>query len=115
MAFILNPYDLLLDLHDKDDRKLFKDGCKGLKEKELFDGKKENYGDFVKLLEVECESIRVVECLNIPTAWIAGGTAAARRVPTAAGMIDIFNSNLCTSDQLTAYCDLVWSQSNFGA
>lgn len=46
---------------------------------------------------------------RIPIEWVAGGTATARRVPTQEGMIDIFNSNLCMKNQLTAYCDLVWS------
>ena len=31
MAFILNPYSADLDLSDKDDRKLFQEGCKGFK------------------------------------------------------------------------------------
>ena len=67
MAFILNPYDGNLDLNNKDDRKLFRDGCNRLKEKDLFDGKKENYSNFIKLLEPELESVRVMECLKIPT------------------------------------------------
>ena len=49
--FILNPYEVSLDLSDKDDRKLFKEGSKGLKEEELFDGKKQNFSTFMKLIE----------------------------------------------------------------
>ena len=114
MAFLINPYDADLNLGDKEDRKLFKDGCAGLKEADLFDGKKENYVNFTKLLENELESVRLMECMNIPTEWVAGGNIAARRVPILAKKIDIFHSNLCTRDQLTAYCNLVWSQSNLG-
>ena len=114
MAFVLNPYDGDLDLSDKDDRKLFKDGCIGLKEGDLFDGKKQNYVNFTKLLEKELESVRLMECLSIPTKWVAGGTAAQKRVPIEDSKVDIFNSNLCTTDQLKAYCDLVWSESTWG-
>ena len=114
MAFLINPYDADLNLSDKEDRKLFKDGCVGLKEADLFDGKKENYVNFTKLLEKELESVRLMECLKIPTEWVAGGNVVARRAPILAKKIDIFHSNLCTKDQLNAYCDLVWSQSNLG-
>jgi hypothetical protein len=40
MAFLINPYDADISLVDKDYRKLFKDGCSGLKEEDLFDGKR---------------------------------------------------------------------------
>ena len=30
MTFVLNPYDRVLDLNDKEDRKLFDVACKGL-------------------------------------------------------------------------------------
>jgi hypothetical protein len=101
-------------LGDKDDRKLFKDGCAGLKEEDLFDGKPKNYVNFTKLMENELDSVRVMECLKIPTEWVASGGVAEWRVPIMAKIIDIFHSNLCTIDQLNAYCDLVWSQSNIG-
>ena len=40
MVFTLNLYDLDLDLTDKDNRKLYVEGCVGLKSKDdLFDGK----------------------------------------------------------------------------
>ena len=57
----------------------------------------------------------MMECLSIPTKWVAGGTVAQKRVPRADSKVDIFNSNLCTTDQLKAYCDLVWSESTYGA
>ena len=52
-SFLLNPYDAVLDLADKEDRKLFQESCKGLPEKSLFDGQKHHYQDFVKLTEKE--------------------------------------------------------------
>ena len=39
-AFILNPYDGVLNLSDKNDWKLLQDACKGLPEDHKFDGKK---------------------------------------------------------------------------
>ena len=114
MAFLINPYDADLNLGDKDDRELFKDGCRGLKDEDLFDGRKENYTNFTKLIENELESVRVMECLKIPTEWVTTGNVAARRDPIEAKKINIFSSNLCTKDQLSAYCDLVWSAANLG-
>ena len=64
MAFLINPYDADLNLGDKDDRKLFKDGCAGLKGEDLFDGKPENYVNFTRLMENELDSVRVMECLK---------------------------------------------------
>ena len=40
MAFILNPYNASFDLNNREDRKLFEVGCKGLDAKDAFDGKK---------------------------------------------------------------------------
>ena len=73
MAFLINPYDADLNLADKDDRKLFKDGCSGLKEEDLFDGKREDYVNFTNLMENELEPVRVMECFNFPTEWAIGG------------------------------------------
>ena len=72
MAFILNPYNAELNLNQKDDRKLFKDGSEGLKEKDKFDGKRENYVNFNKLMKVLFDSIRAMETLHIPVEWAGG-------------------------------------------
>ena len=50
-----------LDLNDKDDRKLFQEGCKGLLEKDMFTGSKTEYGNWVKLIETDFESTRTME------------------------------------------------------
>ena len=116
MTFVLNPYDNVLDLSDKEDRKLFTDGCKGLKENDLFDGKKQNYGKFVKLIEGEFLDTRTMEALEINTHWMGGGDVdAARRVPSAGGKINIFDSNKATKENVIAYTDLVWAETDFGA
>ena len=54
-TFLLNPYDADLDLSDKDDRKLFQEGSKGIKSTNkdeciLFDGKKANFNKFSKII-----------------------------------------------------------------
>ena len=111
--FILNPYEVPLDLNDKDDRKLFKEGSRGLKEEELFDGKKQNYSTFAKLIEKQFEDTRLMECMSIPTEWDDGaGTAAARRVPTDEGKIDFFKSYQGTEEQIKEHCDRVWADTN---
>ena len=67
MSFLINPYDPDLNLADKDDKKLFKNGYVGLKEADLFDAEKKNYVNFANIFENELESVRLTECLKIPT------------------------------------------------
>ena len=69
VAFILNSYDAELNLTDKDDRKMYNDACKGLKEANLFDGKKENYTNFVKLIKKEFKTMRGMKTLDITKSW----------------------------------------------
>ena len=66
MAFLLNPCGAVLNLNKKDDRKLLKDGSKGLEEKDKFDGKRENYVNFTKLVKVSFDLMRAMETLNVP-------------------------------------------------
>ena len=76
-TFLLNPYEASLNLTNKDDRKLFQDGCKGLSDEEqIFDGKREKFSKVSKLLVKEFDDIRVMECLRIPTSWPATGSAS---------------------------------------
>ena len=120
MAFVLNPYDLDLDLNNKDDRKIFTDGSKGLKnEEDFFDGDKSKFSNWSKLMEPLFKKTRLMGCLGIPTEWDAtpGNTAAARaarRVPTVEGIVNIFDSHRIERNRVEHYCDLVWSNSNFG-
>lgn len=66
---LLNPYDAILDLANKDDCKLYQEGYKGLKDKEIFNGKKENYSSFDKFIERDFNGTRTMEAFNICTAW----------------------------------------------
>eukprot|EP00957_Ditylum_brightwellii_P037466 2833797-Ditylum_brightwellii.AAC.1 len=65
MAFILNPYDAILDLSNKEDRKMFKLGMKGLEEKQRFNGRKEAFNDFSKLIGHKMKEVRVLEALEV--------------------------------------------------
>ena len=56
-VFILNPYEAELDLTDKDDRKLFAEVSKGLKEDYLLNGKRENFLTFSKLIGKEFRDV----------------------------------------------------------
>ena len=115
-SFLLNPYDATLNLADKDDRKIFQEGCKGLKDKEIFDGKKLNYGNFVKLIEPGLTSTRTMTALEISTAWDSNGSSTeAKRIPDANGIIDIFKSNKATPEEIKHHCGLVWAKTDFGA
>eukprot|EP00957_Ditylum_brightwellii_P191570 14585517-Ditylum_brightwellii.AAC.1 len=58
MSFILNPYDATLDLSDKEDRKMFEFGTKGLEESQQFNGKKEIFNDFAKLIGHKMKEIQ---------------------------------------------------------
>ena len=110
MAFLLNPYEADLDLSDKEDRKLFAEASKGLKDGNLFDGKRENFSTFSKLIEKEFHDVRIMQCLNVPTLWNVGaGTAAERRTPIAEGMVDFFSSFQGSRRELQDHCDLVWA------
>ena len=114
-TFLLNPDDADLDLMNKDDRKLFQDASKGLTSKEeIFDGKKEKFSKFSKLLAKEFDNVRVAECLTIPTTWRATGSAAERRNPLESGMIDIFKIHKVDQPKVKEYADLVWSDATLG-
>ena len=108
-TFILNPYDADLDLSNKDDRKLFLDACKGLPKKDRFDGKRQNFGNFTKLIEQQLNTIRVTEAMEIQTKWNQG-----TRAPDPTGTVNIFTSNKATREQVEYHCDLVWSNSSYG-
>jgi len=105
MAFSLNPFDRDLNLTDKDDRKLFKDGCKGLKEENKFDGKRESYVNFMKLIKVGLESIKAMECLMIGTAWVVTS-------PQPSQLLDLFENKNIKKEQIKEHCDLVWANTD---
>ena len=120
MAFILNLFEIELDLSDKDHRKIFNDGSKGLKnDSDFFDGKKENFSDWSKLLEPLFKKARLMQCLKIPTEWDqtpGNSTAAraARRKPTVDGLQNIFFSHQVKRNNVSYYFSLVWANTTIG-
>ena len=68
-TFLTNPYDTPLNLGDKNDRKLFAEACRVLKEKDTFDGSKTGYNNFVKLIKYKLESTRTTGVLEIFIKW----------------------------------------------
>ena len=114
-TFLLNPYDAILNLNNKEDRKLFQDGCKGLKEKDLFGGERDKYSDFVKLIEKNFNSVRVMEALQIATKWNdSASTAEEKKKVTPDGMVDLFSTNKIAREEVVAHCDRVWDNSAHG-
>ena len=114
-TFLLNPYDGDLDLTDKGDRRLYQDACKGLAEANRFDGRRENYKNFVKLIEKDFKKTRVMEALEIGVDWDDDSpTPEGRRLLKAGGTVDIFQSNQAIRDQVVEHCDRVWSNSAYG-
>ena len=68
-TFITNPYEKVLDLNDSSDLKLYKEAVKGLEKEDKFDGKKENFDKFQKLMGKSFKEFRCMEALTIPTKW----------------------------------------------
>ena len=113
-TFLLNPYDACLDLSSKDDRKLYHDACKGLTDNK-FDGKKENFNDFIKLIENEFQKTRVMEALEITTEWdISASDTEDQKMPTAEGTINSFRSKQLTKEEVLAHVELVWPPTPHG-
>ena len=67
ISFVLNPYNEILYLANKYDRSLFSDGYKGVKPEDVFDGKRQNYRNFVKLIEGDLNGTRKMEALEVYT------------------------------------------------
>ena len=108
-SFLLNPYDATLDLSNKEDHKLFQDACKGLKGKDLFGGERDKYNDFVKLIESEFNSTRMMEALNIATKWRDKATTREdKRKVAPDGMVDVSSSNKITREEVLDHCNRVW-------
>ena len=114
-ALLLNPYDAVLDLNNKEDRKLFQDACKGLKDKDLFDGKRETYSDFAKLIERQFNTTRVMESLLIPTKWKDhASTTEEQREVEPSRVVDIFTSNKASREEVVTHCNMVWEDTRLG-
>ena len=115
MAFCLNPYDVTLDLRNKDDRKIYLDGCKGLDKEDLFDGSKEKYKDFVKLMKKPMEDVRVMKTLMVPTKWDEHNADNEQKKCVLPGeSINIFDRHSASKEQVRTYVDLFWANTAHG-
>lgn len=89
-----------LDLENNENRKLFQEICKGLKDKDIFTGAKQEYGNFVKLIEIDINKTRTIEALEIYTEWdTVGGSDKARKNPIE-GEIGIFTSSKASTEDI---------------
>ena len=111
MAFILNPFQADIDLSNKEDKKLFEKGCEGLAKEDKFDGKREKYTTFMKLMKVAIEGVKLMDTLVLGTTYDA--TVTAPRPPKTS--VNLFETNAVTDDEVSSHCNLVWSDSVFGA
>ena len=111
MAFVLNPYDQVLDITQKEHLKLYIDGCEGLEKDLHFDGKRENYDKFVKLIGNRMTRVRVKEYLKISTEWETVGTDP--ELPVDDKIIDLFSSNVASKEEVKDHCDIVWNDAAF--
>ena len=114
MPTIFNPYDAKIDLTTKDGKKMYMDACKGLKEKDLYDGTKKNWNGFVKLMRKPLNDVRVMEVLKVTTKWDEDNIddAGKRMVVEDANLFD--RHNLSTK-QVIDYVNLFWSETAHGA
>ena len=82
MSFQIYPYGAVLELSKNDDRKLYLEASKGLKEANLFTGKKTDFDQFSKLMGKSFKDVRVMETLVIPTKWDTTNTYSRKSQPT---------------------------------
>eukprot|EP00957_Ditylum_brightwellii_P013434 1014199-Ditylum_brightwellii.AAC.1 len=94
-TFILNPYDGDIDLSNKEGRKLYNTGCTGVEKEQRFDGSKEKFSDFQKLIGHQMNDLRMMEVLDVAVAWDAATPAS--RNPNE--VVNVFKSQGITRDQ----------------
>ena len=111
MVFFLNPYDKKIDLSSRDGLKLYADAKRGLEKEDRFDGSKEKYSKFSKLMGKVFKTYRMMEIYRIPTVW----EATTPSNPTLEGMVNLFESNAATKEQVKAQADKVWEETTHGA
>ena len=107
MAFIISPYDQVLDLKDKSHLKLFTDGFKGLPTEVKFNGTRENYEDFVKFIGKAKNTRRLKDILNTDTNWES--TRVLLELKIINDIQNIFTINSVTDTQVDENFKLVWS------
>ena len=110
MAFILNPFQANIYLTNKEDKKLFEKGCEVLAKEDKFNRKRKKYVTFMKLLKVAIEGVKLMDTLVLGTTY--DDTAAVPRPPKT--LVNLFDTNSVTDEEVGAQCNLVWSDSTHG-
>ena len=108
MTFLLNPYDKELDLGTKEGLQLYGATKKGLEKEVRYDGTKEKYSVFMKLMGKAFKTFRLMDILKVQTEWEATKLAN----PVKYQIVDLFQSNAVTTKQVKAQSNLIWSQSD---
>ena len=83
---------------------------KGLEKEYRFDGSKQKYSKFVKLMGKAFKTYRMMEILQVPTKW----QAVSPKNPTKEGMVNLFESDTVTKEQVNAQADKVCSDASYG-
>eukprot|EP00957_Ditylum_brightwellii_P009215 697407-Ditylum_brightwellii.AAC.1 len=109
-TFILNPYDGDIDLSNKEGRKLYNAGCTGVKKEQRFDGSKERFSDFQKMIRHQMNNLCMMDVMNVAVAWDA--TTPAPQNPSK--VTNVFDSHRITQAQVERNTDLVWATTAHG-
>jgi len=89
---------------------------KGLRDKDLSDGKRENNRKFLKLIEMDLSATRLLYSLKINIIVnVNASTTAGQRIPNPNDLIDIFKSNKTTDEQVKEHINRAWSDSTYAA
>ena len=93
MTFLLNPYDKELDLRTKEGLQLYGAAKKGLGKEVRYDGTKEKYSVFMKLMGKAFKTFRLMDILKVPPEWESTKPAN----PVKDQIVDLFQSNAVTT------------------
>ena len=73
-----------------------------------YDGTKEKYSVLMKLMGKAFKTFRLMDILKVPTEWESTKPAN----PVKDQIVDLFQSNAVTTNQVKAQADLIWSHSD---
>eukprot|EP00957_Ditylum_brightwellii_P047276 3591401-Ditylum_brightwellii.AAC.1 len=104
-TFILNPYDTDIDLSNKEGRKLYDAWCTGVEKEQRFDGSKERFSNFQKMIGHQMNNLCMMDVLDVAVAWDA--TTPAPQNPSE--VTNVFDSRGITRAQVERHADLVWA------
>ena len=75
-----------------------------------FDGSKEKFPKFAKLMRKVFKTYRTMEIFKVPTDWESNASVN----PTSEGIVNLFNSNDVTKKQVKNQADRVWADTTHG-